>query len=989
MNNTISADSGQAFQAIKDQVDLVKLIERDEPISNGFGAHSSKHTSKNKRCLNVDAEKQVWICRSCHAGGSIFDWVMDRDNCDFKEAVNWICNEYSLPHPILDSESWQRQQAVREEKDLVGPIIKQAMQFYHDQLEDLHKVHLRGRGIEQETIDSLLLGYAPSNGRLLKFLRQKYSYPDDLLLKTGLFYRDKDSNRLSDRYRDRYIFPYWLGERIVFSIGRALNDQGTAKYVKHLTHSEKYPFVSKAAVQNVIYGIDSLEQANELIITEGIVDAILGIQAGYSVLSPVTNKFKNSEIDDLIKLAEPASTVYLVNDNEENQAGLKGALATAEALHNHRNQPEQVRLVTLPRGIGQDKVDLADFLQRGGDLGPLLQLAPNYMEFRVDQVRGLSGTEQQKALKELARLVARLPVYDREPISQAIVDDSNGPRLMSKRPWNTLLKDTEKKVKQEQAQQRLEEVQRTSTPEGALRYQITLARLNEDKRKDFEVKRQVTSLILEDMKSSGQLHYTEEGQYYWFNRTNNKLYVIAKEDEELQGIVNRRYDINSSEREYEFLMADLMAETQENGQKTEVHRLSYFHPEKGLYIYNHNNGIYFLDGHGVQLVPNGTDGILFLGKKTDQTFTYLEKTANGAVDELLINGVNFDEDGSLLSIAEQREVFGVWLKSLFFGNTQKTKPIQAFIGEKGSGKSYNQKRVGMFLFGSQFSVDTLERNREDAFIAAISNNAYCAFDNADSPIAWLPDRLAVVASGGAITLRKYYTENQEVKYQPQCFLSINARTPHFKRDDVMDRLLPFKLKRYTSYVSENVMTPELMKRRDQVWSDMINQLNPIVNYLLHHDDQELSFNFRMADFANFGWKMQRSMFPEDEERKQAIGDYWLEILTKLDQAQTDELLKDHPIFMCLEYMMEDEDMHGRGLTALQLYERLLPISEEHSVGLFYKSVRSFGRQLSQIVTNLQHYYRVSDSEKYNNNKLYRFWPKQEADLEGKNDADDF
>ena len=75
--------------------------------------------------------------------------------------------------------------------------------------------------------------------------------------------------------------------------------------------------MSQVAVQNVIYGIDSLRDANEILITEGIIDAILAIQAGYSVLSPVTTRFSQAQIDEIVTLSESASTVYIINDDED------------------------------------------------------------------------------------------------------------------------------------------------------------------------------------------------------------------------------------------------------------------------------------------------------------------------------------------------------------------------------------------------------------------------------------------------------------------------------------------------------------------------------------------------------------------------------------------------------------------------------------------------------------------------------------------------
>ena len=83
----------------------------------------------------------------------------------------------------------------------------------------------------------------------------------------------------------------------------------------------------------------------------------------------------------------------------------------------------------------------------------------------------------------------------------------------------------------------------------------------------------------------------------------------------------------------------------------------------------------------------------------------------------------------------------------------------------------------------------LEREREDAFVAAITNNYIVIFDNVDGKMAWVNDRLATAASGSLILRRRLYTTNEVAIYQPKCFIGLTSRDPRFKRDDVADRLV--------------------------------------------------------------------------------------------------------------------------------------------------------------------------------------------------------
>jgi len=50
----------------------------------------------------------------------------------------------------------------------------------------------------------------------------------------------------------------------------------------------------------------------------------------------------------------------------------------------------------------------------------------------------------------------------------------------------------------------------------------------------------VSDLIITDMKQNGQLHYTNQGQYYWFSNIFNALYSISRDQEGLQVLLNKR-----------------------------------------------------------------------------------------------------------------------------------------------------------------------------------------------------------------------------------------------------------------------------------------------------------------------------------------------------------------------------------------------------------------------------------------------------------------
>src|SRR5262249_37091124 len=211
--------------------------------------------------------------------------------------------------------------------------------------------------------------------------------------------------------------------------------------------------------------------------------------------------------------------------------------------------------------------------------------------------------------------------------------------------------------------------------------------------------------------------------------------------------------------------------------------------------------------------------------------------------------------GVPLSATDQRTILAVWLLSQFFPPFRRTRPIPVFLGPQGSGKTTSQRRLGRLLVGGDFDVTGLVRDREDGFVASITNRALCAFDNADSRIPWLEDALATYATGHRYRLRRLYTTNEEVSYEPRAILILSSRDPHFRRPDVAERLLPFFCARPERFEPEERLFRELEQRRGAILGNLLLRAGVIADTLMESDLPALGF--RMADFAGFGWVVER------------------------------------------------------------------------------------------------------------------------------------
>ncbi|MCK5687140.1 toprim domain-containing protein, partial [bacterium] len=88
----------------------------------------------------------------------------------------------------------------------------------------------------------------------------------------------------------------------------------------HDPDHEKRKYISKH-IGNCMMGENSVMGAKEVIITEGAPDWISAIDKGFNAISPVTTNIKEEHFENVIQLAPLAESFYIINDNEDNQAG--------------------------------------------------------------------------------------------------------------------------------------------------------------------------------------------------------------------------------------------------------------------------------------------------------------------------------------------------------------------------------------------------------------------------------------------------------------------------------------------------------------------------------------------------------------------------------------------------------------------------------------------------------------------------------------------
>ena len=915
----------EALPSLEELIDTTGFKRVGHQLQGPHPIHGST-TGKN---LVIDPTREVWYCFRCRSGGSKFEWIAVAEGfVDCSEASNI---SHVFPEVLkraaeiagiefnLTPDDRRNLKKYRKEEEQIREVLKAAHDFFVSNLKEEHIKWIKEKyGFTEEVIERFGIGYAPEDGdALTKHLVEKFG--EELALKSGLVIKTKSG--LKDHFQGRIVFPYFKHGFPVYFIARQTPwtpEWDDAKYKKQLKHSNTHPYVSEI-VSEPLFGLDSIKGSNFVIITEGIADAISAIANGFPCLSPVTVRFKEEHIPEIQKWVKNR-TVYICNDNEESEAGLKGALATLEALH------DDSYLIILPREEGQEKVDLNDF-------------------FKTHTAEDFKKLMEKAIQKDEALAYFKGDVIS---IFKAALKENGIDPSRVRKEW----KNKEQCYEYHGIDEILSGVR-------SLKEAIAIFRRSEksDSRTPTAIeegikKRVISGVVRRDLQRKGRFLKDSSNKAYYFYEKEKKVYRIS----ELEPLLYELYGINAATEEGRFTLKELESYALRFGEEIEIFK--FFHYDRGqnkLYIHDRDSHYYVLDGKTIKKLPNGTNGIYFRTIKGSRPIKYVppeERKTDieilGEIEEwkgegsllhrVLVNRTNFSYDTALTE-REQRLQLLLHIYTIPFYELLESKPIMCFVGEKGSGKSMTLKMLGKFFLGSDFEIASLPDEKD--FYVVASNNPILFIDNVDRPHNWLQDALATIATGIMVRKRQLYTDFEEVNQKPKCFLGITSRDPHFKRDDVVDRMLIFHVRRFEQFLPPQALLNPIEEHQDVLWSIYMDDLNRIVAKLGEKNLNEIVTTHRLADWAAFAVIVAEALEIDSDEVNK--------LLENMEYERAAFTLMDDPLLPALKKWLAMEN-HGDWLTASDLHDALCKLDEKYSRS--YSSPQSLGKRLAHVESEL-------------------------------------
>ncbi|MGB8293869.1 MAG: CHC2 zinc finger domain-containing protein [Polyangia bacterium] len=256
----------------------------------------------------VNVRKNLFYCHGCGRGGDLIRFVELSQRLSFRQSIAYLQEQIAPPEH--------------------GGVIEETAAFYQLQLHRHPEAvrYLAQRGLHDPAlIERLGIGYAPGGSLRRHLAAQGYSF--DLLLHSGLI-----DNHGRDAFCRRVIFPCRQHGRIVNLYGRSIG--------------QAFPHRLLPCSKGGLFAWESVSQRSTVILVEGLLDLAVLWQSGFrNTTSAIGTHLTSGQLDQLCD--RPGRLVYIVFDQDENQAGQQASQQLARCLERTGGA---ARIVQLPAG---------------------------------------------------------------------------------------------------------------------------------------------------------------------------------------------------------------------------------------------------------------------------------------------------------------------------------------------------------------------------------------------------------------------------------------------------------------------------------------------------------------------------------------------------------------------------------------------------------------------------------------------------------------
>lgn len=401
-----------SIEELRQRINLADVIEPYVALKRSGNSFKglSPFTQEKTPSFHVHPDKGFYKCFSSGNGGDLFKFIMQMENLDFPDAVEFIAGKFNIPLEYEDDGFAPEERSVRKQ---IFQIHEEAVSFYRACFlaNNEHGRWIRNywehqRGFSKKLGETIGIGFAPVDSQKLLTHLQKKSFQGEALVKSGLFYGD-NPQRLRPRFNGRLMIPIRdiQGRTIAFTARQTdltpqTQDVEKSKYI----NSPETPIFIK---KNMLFNLDrarvAAKDTGRFLLVEGQLDALRCYEQG--IEHAVAPQGSGVSEDQIHLLKRYASGLDCLLDGD--RAGRAAAMRVLPlALKNEI----EIRFLPLPDGCDPD-----DLLREQGKAAfdAIEKNAQSAMTFAVQTLlpnpTQTSPAEKRQALQQLFEIVRTCP----------------------------------------------------------------------------------------------------------------------------------------------------------------------------------------------------------------------------------------------------------------------------------------------------------------------------------------------------------------------------------------------------------------------------------------------------------------------------------------------------------------------------------------------------------------------------------------------------
>jgi len=403
---------------VRDAVDIVQIIGEVVSLkkqANRYSGLCPFHQEKSAS-FTVSADKQLFHCFGCKAGGNVFHFVQKYYHWDFPQALEELAKKAGID---LETRSEDR------ERDACFKIMEEAASFFEETLYskagEAAREYLIRRKIPEPLWKDFRLGAHNGIPTALTDHLEKKGHSLELASRLGLIGKTS-SGGLMDRYRSRLIFPLADERGRIRGVGaRGLGNE-MPKYI----NSPNSPIFDK---KRLLYGMNlaissgSIQRQDYAVLVEGYLDVIALHEFGVKTAVGTMGTALTSEQLRIIK----RWTNRVVSLFDADDAGLA---ATSKGLELYLAEGLEAKVAVMKDGKDPDAFlhdPRTDMDEKNRILRELFKEAMPALDYLIEKrvLNEKDSIRRAKSVKALVDLIDRVP----DPVERSVLKSDLGQRF--------------------------------------------------------------------------------------------------------------------------------------------------------------------------------------------------------------------------------------------------------------------------------------------------------------------------------------------------------------------------------------------------------------------------------------------------------------------------------------------------------------------------------------------------------------------------------